>query len=135
MGTVEQRKDQSLSPPRIAKIVTPGIKIGKKLSRLLNFETLEVQSNLHKITGQKNNGQVFKWPKRVALAISVNSQKKAIIVFETGTNKPKPVIRNSSAVGQTRRLSEVKSFRYNRCLEKVSCITSNLINELLQFTY
>ena len=45
--------DNSLSEPfqpRIAKIVTPGIKIGKKLG-LLNFETLAVQSNLHKIIG------------------------------------------------------------------------------------
>ena len=31
---------------------TPVIKIGKKLSGLLNFETVKVQPNLHKITDQ-----------------------------------------------------------------------------------
>ena len=43
---VKQAIPASLNQP------TPGVKIGKKLSGLLNFETLEVQPNLHKITGQ-----------------------------------------------------------------------------------
>ena len=93
------------APPKKPLILCPDSP-RKSLSRILYFCTVPTINT-----------------EKTPIAMTINNKKKAFNVFETGINKPKPVIKKQlcSWPDKTKvRPSKVKWFRCNSCLLKLN---------------